>query len=89
MASSNLEENNKVKEIEMSNDKNTDNDEVTKHTGLSWAGLEDNVDGLRLKIEEVFKWSSVLEASWKQTKNIPNLSSKETYFYILITFSPD
>ena len=37
----------------MSNDKHTDNDEVTKHTGQSWAGLEDGVDGLKLEFEEV------------------------------------
>ena len=73
----------------MSNDKHTDNEEVTKHTDLSWACLEDNVDGVQLDNEEVFKRSSCLEASWKQTKNIPNLSSEETYFYVLITFSPD
>ena len=73
----------------MSNDKNTDNDEVTKHTGLSWAGLSDNVDGLRLKIEEVL--NEVV--NWKpvdnRLNNIPNIRSEETYFYVLITFSPD
>ena len=47
----------------MSNDKHTDNEEVTKHTDLSWACLEDNVDGVQLDNEEVFKRSSCLEAS--------------------------
>ena len=47
----------------MSNDKHTDNEEVTKHTDLSWAGLEDNVDGVKLDNEEVFQRSSCLEAS--------------------------
>ena len=38
----------------MSNDKHTDNKEVTKHTVLSWAGLEVNVEGVKLDNEEVF-----------------------------------
>ena len=73
----------------MSNDKHTDNKEVTKHTVLSWAGLEVKVEGEKLNNEEVFEWSSCFEASWKMTKNIPVLSSEETYFYVLFTFSPN
>ena len=37
----------------MSNDKHTDNKEVTKHTVLSWAGLEVKVEGNKLNNEEV------------------------------------
>ena len=64
----------------MSGDKHTDNDEDTKHTGQSWAGLEDGVDCLKLKLEEVLN----VEVYWKpddnRLKNIPNIRTKKHIF---------
>ena len=73
----------------MSNDKHTDNDEVTKHTGQSWAGLEDDVDGLKLEIEEVLNEVVYWKPVDNRLKNIPNIRNEETYFCVLIKFYTD
>ena len=69
--------------------KNIDNDKVTNHTGLSWAGLSDNVDGLKLEIEEVLNEVVYWKPVDNRLKNIPNIRNEETYFYVLIKFYTD